>query len=73
MSQLDPYGNQTPHQAPDPWVAPPWMDEPDREPAVDRPARNGHVDEPYTGSGDLSYSEGEAQTAAYPQVQPRTQ
>jgi len=71
MSQLDPYGNQTPHQAPDPWVPAPWLDQPDREAADDWPPRNGHVDEPYTGSGDLSYTEGEAATAAYPQVRPR--
>ena len=73
MSQLDPYGNQTPNRAPDHWVPDPWLDQPDREPAGEWPTRNGHVDEPYTGSGDLSYSEGEAQTAAYPQVRPRTE
>ena len=68
MSQLDPFGNQTPNRAPDPWVPDPWLDQPDREPAGEWSTRNGHVDEPYTGSGDLSYSEGEAQTAAYPAV-----
>jgi phosphatidate cytidylyltransferase len=73
MSQLDPFGNQTPNQAPDPWVPDPWLDQPDREPAGEWSTRNGRVDEPYTGSGDLSYSEGEAQTAAYPQVNPRPQ
>ncbi|MFC0530223.1 phosphatidate cytidylyltransferase [Phytohabitans kaempferiae] len=73
MSQLDPYGNQTPHRAPDTWAPDPWLDQPGREPGDDWPPRNGHVDEPYTGSGDLSYREGEAETAAYPQVQPRPQ
>ncbi len=71
MSQVDPYGNQTPNRAPDPWVPDPWMDQPDREAAGDRSTRNGHVEAPYTGSGDLSYSEGEASTAAYPQVRQR--
>ncbi|MDQ7907265.1 phosphatidate cytidylyltransferase [Phytohabitans sp. ZYX-F-186] len=73
MSQLDPYGNQTPNRTPDPWVPDPWMDQPDREPAGDWPPRNGRVDGPYTGSGDLSYSESEAETAAYPQVRRRQQ
>ncbi|GAA4448412.1 hypothetical protein GCM10023170_031260 [Phytohabitans houttuyneae] len=73
MSQLDPYGNQTPNRAPDSWVPDPWLDQPDREPAGEWPTRNGRADEPYTGSGDLPYSEAEAQTAAYPQVQPRAE
>ncbi|BCB87627.1 phosphatidate cytidylyltransferase [Phytohabitans suffuscus] len=73
MSQLDPYGNQTPDRTPDHWVPDPWLDEPDREAAGEWSTGNGHGDAPYTGSGDLSYSEGEAQTAAYPQVQPRPQ
>ncbi|GAA4701935.1 hypothetical protein Prum_026760 [Phytohabitans rumicis] len=29
---------------------------------------NGHADEPYTGSGDLTYQAAEADTAAWPQV-----
>ena len=73
MSQLDPYGNQSPPPAPDSWAPESWPDQPDRDAAGDRPTRNGHGDAPYTGSGDLSYSESEAQTAAYPQVRSRSE
>lgn len=55
MSYLDPYGNQTPHRELD-------------EPWLDQPERNGYGGRPYTGSGDLPYRNGEADTAAWPQV-----